>query len=78
MDRQNRTKMPEWLALRKHAKKIASLHLRDLFAADPERGSRFTVEAEGVRLDYSKNPITAETMELLFRLAAACGLEKEI
>lgn len=77
MDRQNRTKMPEWQALRKHALKIKKQHLRDLFAADPDRGSRFAVEAEGIRLDYSKNPITAETMELLIRLAHACGLETE-
>ncbi|MFH2107126.1 MAG: glucose-6-phosphate isomerase [Chrysiogenia bacterium] len=78
MGRQNRKKMPEWQALGKHAVKIKKLHLRDLFAADPERGSRFAVEAEGIRLDYSKHPVTAETMELLTGLAWACGLDKEI
>ncbi|MBE0665021.1 MAG: glucose-6-phosphate isomerase, partial [Candidatus Aminicenantes bacterium] len=78
MGRQNRKKMPEWQALGKHAVKIKKLHLRDLFAADPERGSRFAVEAEGIRLDYSKHPVLAETMELLIGLARACGLDKEI
>ncbi len=78
MNRQKRTRMPEWLALRKHAKKIAKLSLGDLFAADPARGGRFSVEAEGLHLDYSKNPVTAETMELLFGLATACGLGGEI
>lgn len=78
MDRQNRTKMPEWQALRRHAGKLKKLHLRDLFATNPERGKHFAVTAEDIHLDYSKNPITAETMELLFRLARACGLESEI
>jgi|GEM_PF-6033369 len=66
--------MPEWQALGKHAVKMKKLHLRDLFAADPECGRRFAVEAEGIRLDYSKHPVTAETMELLIGLARACGL----
>jgi len=78
MDRQNRIRMLEWQALREHALKIKKLHLRDLFATDPERGSRFAVTAENIHLDYSKNPVTAETMELLIRLARACGLENEI
>lgn len=78
MDRQNRKRMTEWQALGKHAAKMKKLHLRDLFAADHERGSRFAVEAEGIRLDYSKHPITAETMELLIGLARACGLDNDI
>jgi len=78
MDRHNRTRTSEWQALRQHAKKNAKLHLSDLFAADPERGRRFSVTAEGIHLDYSKHPVTSETMELLFRLARACGLESEI
>ena len=78
MDRQNRTRMPEWQALKKHAAKIKKIFLRDLFAADPDRGSRFAVTAEDIHLDYSKNPVTAETVELLIRLARACRLENEI
>jgi glucose-6-phosphate isomerase len=78
MNRESRTRMPEWLALKEHAAKIGTLHLRSLFASDPERGRRFVAEAEGLYLDYSKNPVTAETMELLFGLARACGLGDEI
>ncbi len=78
MSRESRTRMPEWQALRQHAVKIGRLHLRELFARDPERGRRFAVEAEGLYLDYSKNPVTAETMGLLFGLARACGLGDEI
>jgi glucose-6-phosphate isomerase len=77
MNRGKRSKLPEWRALRKHAAEIKKLHLRDLFAADPQRGKRFAAEAEGIYLDYSKQPVTAETLELLFRLARACDLEDE-
>jgi glucose-6-phosphate isomerase len=78
MSRQSRSRMPEWQALKKHAEKIKKLHLRDLFSADPERGNRFALTAEGLYLDYSKNPVKAETMELLLALARACDLEDEI
>ena len=50
------------------------LHLRQLFAADPARGERLTLEAAGIFLDYSKNRVTDETLGLLVRLAAECGL----
>jgi len=49
-------------------------HLRELFAADPERGTRFTLEAAGLYLDYSKNRIDAETIRLLIALALDCDL----
>jgi len=78
MNRKRRPKMPEWRALQKHAAMMKKRHLRELFAADPERGKRFAVEAEGIYLDYAKNPVTDETLELLFGLARACGLEGEI
>jgi len=67
-----------WQALEKHHRAIAGEHLRDLFAADPERGERFTVEAEGIYLDYSKNRITEATIGLLVRLAEECGLRERI
>jgi glucose-6-phosphate isomerase len=78
MNRKNRPTMPEWLQLKKHAAAIAKTHLRDLFAADPERGSRFAAAAEGIYLDYSKNKLTAKTMEWLLDLAMACDLPEEI
>jgi glucose-6-phosphate isomerase len=69
--------MKEWQALKQHYEKTCELHLRDLFKADPERASLFSMEAAGWYLDYSKNRITQETLDLLFDLAKACELEKE-
>jgi glucose-6-phosphate isomerase len=67
-----------WSTLDEHFQRVRSLHLRDLFADDPQRGERFSLEAAGVYLDYSKNRITAETVELLVRLAEASGLRARI
>ena len=56
------TELPAWKALSAHFQKIDRLHLRELFAQDPKRGERLTVEAAGLYLDYSKNRITDETL----------------
>jgi glucose-6-phosphate isomerase len=72
------TKRPAWLALEAHNKSIRGLHLRQLFADDPKRGERLTAEAAGVYLDYSKNRITSETINLLLDLAEAVGLRAKI
>jgi len=72
------TETPEWRALAAHHEEVRELHLRDLFAADAERGERLTVDAEGVYLDYSKNRITDETVRLLLALAQAAGLRARI
>jgi len=63
-----------WGALERQAAEISKRHLRDLFAADPERGETMTAEAAGLHLDYSKNRITDETVGLLAALAQECGL----
>jgi glucose-6-phosphate isomerase len=63
-----------WQALKRHHAEIAGLHLRDLFAGDSGRGERLTVEAAGLYLDYSKNRVTDETMELLIALAEESGV----
>ena len=60
---------PAWKALAAHARKIRPRHLRALFAADPKRGERLTLEAAGLFLDYSKNRVTDQTMTLLVKLA---------
>ncbi|MEU4130320.1 glucose-6-phosphate isomerase [Streptomyces wuyuanensis] len=65
---------PEWAALTKHREQMADTHLRELFAADPERGSRYTLEAGDLHLDYSKHRVTDETLALLRDLAAATGV----
>ena len=58
-----------WQALGVHHAGIAETHLRTLFADDPHRAERFSAEAAGLFLDYSKNCITGETMRLLLALA---------
>jgi glucose-6-phosphate isomerase len=63
-----------WQALERHYAEISGQHLRDLFAADPQRGERLTAEAAGIYLDYSKNRVTDETMRLLIELAAESGV----
>jgi transaldolase len=63
-----------WKALLEHHAHVGGQHMRELFAADPERGTRFTLEAAGLYLDYSKNRINAETLRLLVALALDCGL----
>jgi glucose-6-phosphate isomerase len=67
-----------WDALDAHYKKTSKLHLRQLFAEDPERGERMAVEAVGLYLDYSKNRITYETLKLLLRLAEQSELQSRI
>ncbi|SOD40667.1 glucose-6-phosphate isomerase [Nitrosovibrio sp. Nv4] len=72
------TERPAWKALEKHYQTIKNVHLRQLFADDPNRGERFTAEAAGLYLDYSKNRVTDETLHLLARLAEECGLRERI
>jgi glucose-6-phosphate isomerase len=72
------TQRPAWQALQAHYQQVGPLHLRKLFADDPRRGERFTAEAVGIYLDYSKNRITAETLHLLLRLAEESGLRGRI
>ncbi len=67
-----------WGSLGEHYEKVQGLHLRELFAADPKRGRRLTAEAVGIYLDYSKNRIQDETLELLLGLAEASGLRERI
>ncbi len=67
-----------WQALQAHAPALRSVHLRELFANDPQRGERLTLEAAGIYLDYSKNRITDETLRLLLALAEASGLRPRI
>ena len=67
-----------WKDLSSHNKEVRDLHLRQLFADDPKRGTRLTAEAVGLYLDYSKNRITDETIELLLQLADESGLRARI
>ena len=72
------TQLPAWQALEAHYQKIKSIHLRQLFADDPQRGRRFSIEDVGFYFDYSKNRITEETIRLLLALADKSGLRERI
>jgi len=73
------TERAAWKRLAAHHQEVgAALHLRELFADDPVRGERMTIEAVGLYLDYSKNRITDETLELLLDLAQQSGLRARI
>ncbi len=67
--------LPSWQSLLKHVESVRPMQMRDMFATDPARFSRFSLEACGLLLDYSKNRVTEETMRLLFNLAKERGVE---
>jgi len=69
---------PQWNALSEHYEAIRDVHLRELFAEDPSRGTALAVEFGDLYLDYSKNRVTTETMRLLVALAEAAGLRERI
>ena len=71
-------KRPAWAALGSHYEAIRELHMRELFAQDPQRGERLTVQGAGLYLDYSKNRITDETVRLLLELAQQSQLAERI
>jgi len=72
------TRRPAWKALAAHYKQIRDVHLRQFFADDPKRGERLNVAAVGLYIDYSKNRITDETLNLLIQLANESGLRERI
>ncbi len=75
------TSLPAWLALEAHYRTIRNQSMRDWFAAaqdqSPTRAQRFTLEGGGLTLDFSKNRITDQTLQLLFQLARESGVEKQ-
>ena len=72
------TARPAWKALAAHHATLRDAHLRDLFAADPGRGERFSAEAAGLYLDYAKQRVTDETLQLLVALAEEADLAGRI
>ena len=78
MDNQNLTQRSTWQALGAHYQQVKNQTLSQLFAGDPRRGERFTLEATGLYLDYSKNRVTDETLRLLVALAEECQLRDRI
>ena len=67
---------PAWQALQQHHAAVRALHLRTLFAADPERVARLGVEGAGIHADLSKHRVTEETVALLLALAAERRVEE--
>ncbi|HVN89424.1 MAG TPA: glucose-6-phosphate isomerase [Candidatus Binataceae bacterium] len=78
MSKAKLTQLPSWGALQAHYDVIKTRHLRELFASDPSRGERMTVELDGLHFDYSKNRVVNETIPLLIKLADECGLRDQI
>ncbi len=70
-----RSALPAWQKLSEHQRAQSRLHLRELFAQDPERFRKFCLSLDGLLLDYSKQRVTAETIRLLMELARECELE---
>ncbi|MGM0594665.1 MAG: glucose-6-phosphate isomerase [Pseudomonadota bacterium] len=65
---------PAWKALCEHYRQVSDVHMRELFAADPQRFEHFSVQFNDILLDFSKNRVTEETMRLLFDLAREANL----
>ncbi len=72
------TRLPAWKSLSTHSKTLSKKHLRDLFAADAQRGRRMTAKAGKLFLDYSKNRVTDDTLKLLIQLAEEANLRFRI
>ena len=69
---------PAWKALEEHHRTLRDVHLRQIFADDPRRGTRLTAKGAGLYLDYSKHRVTDETLRLLLELAGDRGLAGRI
>ena len=78
MSRADLTLLPEWQALQQHCKQLETRHLRELFAADPQRGERLAAEAVGLYFDYAKQRVDDEALRLLRALATARDLKGRI
>jgi glucose-6-phosphate isomerase len=72
------TELPEWQSLARHATRLQGISLRQLFADDPQRGERLSLDAAGIHLDYSKHRVDAAALAELFALARARGLAERI
>lgn len=71
-------KTPAWINLEHHAPLVARYHMRDMFAADSQRASKYSLSTAGIYLDYSKNRVTQEVLDNLFSLAQERDLSKKI
>ena len=74
----NPTTTAVWQALQQHQQEIKTRHLRELFAQDSQRAQKFTHLLDQIYIDFSKNRITEETIQLLIKLANECRLQEGI
>ena len=74
----NPTNTTAWKTLLKHYEQMKDVHMKDLFAAEPDRFQQFSLSFENILLDYSKNRITQETIDTLIQLAEECQLKEAI
>ena len=72
------TNTPAWQNLAGHQSQISRLHLREVFAADPGRATKLSIDAAGIHFDYSKNRVTTETLGMLVNLAETAGVRQKI
>jgi len=72
------TDLPAWQALEQHQREMAGVHMRDLFAQDPQRFDRFSLKMGEILFDYSKNRITEKTVALLLDLARQADVAGKI
>ena len=72
------TDLLSWKALQKHYNSIKNVHLKDLFENEKDRQEKYTLEAEDLTLDYSKNRFTDETLELFWKLLDEVNLKQKI
>jgi glucose-6-phosphate isomerase len=74
----NPTSTNAWQLLEVHAQEMKKLHMKELFATDPNRFAKFSTCAQDIVFDYSKNILTEETIQLLIQLATECGIKESI
>jgi len=74
----NPTSTKSWQNLSRHYEKTKHVHMKTLFAEDPQRFAKFSIRFNDIIVDFSKNRITAETIKLLITLAEASGLKNSI
>jgi glucose-6-phosphate isomerase len=74
----NPTQSRSWQKLTEHFAEIKDVHMKDLFASDPERFNRFHLRFKDILVDYSKNRMTGETLELLLELSEEMGVKKAV
>ena len=78
LNRQNPTQTEAWRILEAHYQSFKGMHMRDLFAKDPDRFSKLSLSFEDILFDYSKNRISEETMEKLIQLARETKVQESI